>query len=195
MREMYSVKNNPRWWTALGLGLAVTLATFGGACSSDRIDQTDGSVFLTVTDFDGLASRVGVNAAGGLLTIDEIQISNFPKNSSTATSPLQDVEMQSYEVRFRRVDTGSRTPTDLVRSILGSAPVNGNVLYQNLPLMDASQLANPPLTDLLFENGAFDKETGSQVITLDLTVTFFGRTIGGDQVASGPVSFTIEFVP
>ena len=179
----------------LGLALALLVILGAGACSSDRIEETDGSVFLSVTDFDGLPVRVAVNAAGGLVSLAEIEISNFPKNANVATSSLQDVEMQSYEVTYRRVDTGTRTPTSLVRAILGSAPVNGTVVYENLPIMDANQLGNPPLTDLLFENGAFDKETGSQVITLELTLTFFGRTIAGDQVASGPVAFTIEFVP
>ena len=103
--------------------------------------------------------------------------------------------MQTYEVVYTRVSGGTRTPTTLVRDILGFAPVNGTITYSNLPLMGLEQLDNPPLSDLLVENGGVDRETNSQRITLTLTVMFFGRTIAGDRVATEPVAFTAEFVP
>jgi hypothetical protein len=61
--------------------------------------------------------------------------------------------------------------------------------------MGAEQFLNPPLEDLLFINGGVDSETGSQVIKLRFRLRFFGRTLTGDQVATEPASFDIEFVP
>lgn len=167
----------------------------GLGCSGDRVEDTDGSVILSVSDFDGLLPLVSMSTLGGVYSINTLTISNIPKNPRRNTSDQMGVEMQTYEVTYTRVGGGSRTPTTLVRDILGFAPVNGTLTYSDLPLMGLEQLANPPLSDLLVENGGFDRETNSQIVTLTLTITFFGRTIGGDRVATEPVAFTAEFVP
>ena len=147
-----------------------------------------------MTDFDGLPARVSVNSTT-LLTIDSIDIHNLPKDPAGTTSDLQNVEMRSYEVRYARADTGTRVPTPLVQSIFGVAPVGGNITYNNLVVMKAEQLDNPPLTDLLFANGETDSETGSRVISITFTIRFFGRTLAGDDVATAPISFDVEFIP
>lgn len=164
-------------------------------CSSDRVENTDGSVILSVSDFDGLSTRVSVNSSGSSLSLGSVTITNLPKNPRRATSSLMNVEMDTYEVSFTRADAGTRVPPVLVRKILGVAPIQGTVSYDNLPLLGVDQFENPPLEDLFFINGAFDTETGAQVISLNLTLRFFGRTIAGDDVATQPVSFTVEFVP
>lgn len=163
-------------------------------CSSDRVERDEGSVLLSVSDFDGLPVRASVNASS-LLQVDEIVIQNIPKDPGVATSELQNVEMRSYEVVYTRADVGTRTPTPLVQTIFGVAPVGGTVTYDNLVVMNAEQLLNPPLSDLLIENGAIDSETGSPVITLELRMRFFGRTISGDNVATAPIRFDVEFTP
>ena len=173
------------------LVLAAMLAA--GGCNS-RTDESEGSVILSVTDFDGLPSRVSVNATD-LLTVDSIDIDNIPKDPNGTTSSLQNVEMRSYEVVYTRADTGTRVPSPHVEAIFGVAPVGGTVTYDNLPIMRAQQLSNPPLTDLLIFNGGIDGETGSTVITITFTMRFFGRTIAGDDVATAPIRFDVEFVP
>lgn len=177
------------------LALALVPALLAG-CSA-RVDETEGGVILTVTDFDGLPQQASVNGLGfpPLLTLEEITIENLPKDPNGNTSDLMNVEMQSYEVVYRRVDTGTRVPTPLVRSIFGVAPVNGQIVYENLPLMGTEQITNPPLEDLLVVNGGIDSETGGRSITLELQVRFFGRTLTGDNVATAPIRFDVEFVP
>lgn len=177
--------------------LALAVALSGLAGCSDRVDRSEGGVILSVTDFDGLPSQVSVNALGfpPLVTIDQITIENLPKDPNGNTSNLMNVEMQSYEIVYTRVDTGTRQPTPLVRSIFGVAPVNGQVVYDNLPILAAEQLTNPPLRDLLVVNGGIDSETGGRTITLELRVRFFGRTLTGDNVATAPIRFDVEFVP
>lgn len=173
------------------LAACVLLAV--GGCN-ERTDESEGGVILSVTDFDGLPVRASVNAAS-LLAIEEVIIENLPKDPNGPTSDLMNVEMRSYEVVYNRVDTGTRVPGPLVRSIFGVAPVGGQITYDNLPVMSAEQLLNPPLSDLLIANGGIDRETGSQFITIEFRVRFFGRTLTGDDVATAPIRFDVEFVP
>ena len=162
-----------------------------GSCRS-RTDRSEGSVLLSVTDFDELPLVVSVGG-GGPTQVGEITIQNFAKDPNGTTSDLQSVELRSYEVRFSRRDTGTRLPPPMVRSLFSLVPVNGTTVFENLPFLSLDQLANPPLSDLA-THGA-DRETGSQVIVLNVTMRFFGRTIAGDDIASDPASFTIEVVP
>ena len=171
------------------LSLAVLVLALG-SCRS-RTDRSEGSVLLSVTDFDGLPLSVSTTA--GPTSIGEITLQNFAKDPNGTVSDLQSIELRSYEVRFSRRDTGTRVPPPMVKSIFSLVPVNGTATITNVPFLTADQLFNPPLSDLA-TNGA-DKETGSQVIVLNVSMRFFGRTIAGDDIASDPASFTVEVVP
>ncbi len=173
------------------LCLVALLALSG--CES-RTDRSEGGVILSVSDFDGLPVRVFVNDSSAV-QVDTITIQNLPKDPNAGTSTLMNVEMTSYEVRYERVDAGTRVPPPLVEGIFGVAPVNGTTVYDNLVIMGAEQFLNPPLEDLLFINGGIDTETGSRVIKLRFRLRFFGRTLTGDAVSTQPATFDIEFVP
>jgi hypothetical protein len=174
---------------ALLLGLAA-LATLPG-CES-RTDRSEGGVILSVSDFDELPISASVNA-NQFLQVGQITIQNLPTNPGAGTSSLMNVEMRTYEVVYSRVDVGTRVPTPFVRSIFGTAPVNGNVTYDNLPVAGSEQFSTAPLSDLLFLNGGIDRETGRNVIILKLQIRFFGRTLTGDEVATEPIRFDVEF--
>ena len=96
-------------------------------------------------------------------------------------------------MRYTRRDTGRTVPPALVQSIFGLIDVGGTTTFNNLPFLTDNQLRNSPLLDLA-TTGA-DKETGSEVIVLNVSMRFFGRTLAGDDVATDPASFTIEVVP
>jgi hypothetical protein len=174
----------------LSFAFVILLVIALGGCRS-RTDRTEGTVLLSVTDFDGLPVLVSVT--GGPYSIEEIIIRNIAKDPSGTTSDLQSVELRAYEVRFTRRDTGTKVPPPLVSSIFGLIPVGGTTTFNNLPFLTADQLRNSPLLDLA-TTGA-DKETGSEVIVLNVSMRFFGRTLAGDDVATEPASFTIEVVP
>ena len=171
------------------LSLAVLVLALG-SCRS-RTDRSEGSVLLSVTDFDGLPLSVSTTA--GPTSIGEITLQNFAKDPNGTVSDLQSIELRSYEVRFSRRDTGTRVPPPMVKSIFSLVPVNGTAQITNLPFLTENQLANPPLSDLA-TTGA-DRETGSRVIVLNVSLRFFGRTLAGDNIASDPASFTVEVVP
>lgn len=173
------------------LGLLALVGVLG--CES-RTDGSAGGVILSITDFDGLPVQISVNNPAQL-SIDSITIQNLPVNPNSGTTNLMNVEMKTYEIQYSRNDGGSRLPPPLVQGIFGVTPINGQNVYNNLPLLTAEQFTNPPLSDLSFFNGGVDTETGNQVIRLRLTIRFFGKTLTGDAVATAPATFDIEFVP
>jgi len=174
--------------------VAVMALALAGLGCDQRTDKDEGTVILTISGFDGLPFRVGVNDST-VVQVGEFNLMNVPKDPNGLTSSLQDIELRSFEVTFSRADIGTRLPPTRVAGIFGNVPVDGEDTIENLDVMGLDQLRNPPLSDLLFENGGFDKETGSSVIQLNLHVRFFGRTLAGDEIVSNTASFMIEFVP
>ena len=166
-----------------------------GACEG-RTDKVDGGgVLLSVTDFDGLPVRVSVNDAGAILQVGEFVIENVAKDPTGTVSDLMNVEMRSFEVTYTRADTGSRVPEPYVNGLFGVVPVGGTFTVEDLDVMGAEQFLNAPLSDLAFQNGGFDKETGSAIVRLNIHVRFFGRTLSGDAIQTAPATFTVEFIP
>lgn len=170
----------------LMLALIVALA----GCR-ERTDRSEGSVLLSVTDFDGLP--LIISASDPVIQADEIIVQNIPKDPTGTTSDLMSVEVRSYEIRFVRRDTGTRVPPPLVQGLFGLVPVGGSTTFNNLAIMMGDQLLNPPIRDLA-RNG-FDSETGTAVVLLDCHMRFFGRTLSGDDIVSDTASFTIEVRP
>jgi hypothetical protein len=176
---------------AIGL-LAVTFA----ACPS-RTDRTDGGgVLLSISDFDGLPIGISVNiSAGGFVQVGEIQIQSVIKNPDIVGTPIMNVEIESYEVSYSRGDTGTKVPPLFVRGLFGVVPAGGTYTVENLPVLAPEQFDVEPLSDLLFQNGGFDKETGDAELILNFHMRFFGRTLSGDAVQTAPASFTVTVTP
>lgn len=175
---------------AIGLAAASLLA-----CES-RTDRTDGGgVLLSISDFDGLPIAVAVNSSNGFLQVGEIQITSVIKNPDLVGTSIMNVEIQSYEVIYTRGDTGTKVPPIFVRGLFGVVPVGGIFTVENLPVMAPEQFNVPPMSDLLFQNGGFDKETGQRQIILNFHIRFFGRTLSGDAVDTAPASFTVTVRP
>ena len=173
----------------------LVLATLG--CSeNEAADQAGDSGVLLDVDWastgGSIPFRVSVNDSDNL-RIGTITISSLVAEPGGNTSTLMDVELESMEVRFTRGDSGTRVPPPYVVNVLGTVPVNGTLTLQNWDVMSFEQLRTPPLSDLLFENGGFDKETGSTIIRLNLITRVYGTTRGGAEVASKPRIQTIEF--
>lgn len=177
----------------LKIALAGVLVLGLLACEA-RTDRTDGGgVLLTFGDIDWTSGYSMSAAVVSGVQIETLNLLSVAKQPGGATSSLMDVELQSFEVTFKRADTGTRVPPTLVRNFTALIPVNGTLTINNLSFMFASQLLNPPLSDLLPENGGFDKETGSATIVLDVAIVFFGRTLSGDEVQSPPLRNTLQF--
>lgn len=170
--------------------LAVALVAAG--CRS-RTDRSEGTVLLSVSHFDGLPIELSLSSSATGTQIGQITLRNFPKDPTGTTSDLQSIELRSYQITYRRRDTGTRVPPPSVQGIFGLVPVNGTLDLFNLPYITSDQILSQPLRDLL-DHGR-DTETGTAVIVLDVTLQFFGRTLSGDEIASEPATFTIEVTP
>jgi hypothetical protein len=168
------------------------------SCRS-RTDRSEGTVLLTVSHFDGLPKIISLtdelNNAGTRLpfSIGTITLLNTAKDPSGTTGPLQDIQLRSYEATYRRRDTGTRVPPPITQGLFGTVPVNSSSDFINLTYMLSSQLEDQPLKDL--RDFGIDRETGTAVIVIDVSLRFFGRTLSGDEIASEPAVFTLEVRP
>jgi hypothetical protein len=165
------------------LVLALSIA----GCRS-RTDRSEGSVILSISNFDQLP--LSVSLANGPFQIPSLTLNNIAKDPTGSTSELQTIELRSYEVVYTRRDTGRTAPPTLAQSIFGNVPVGGQFTVTNPLFLSSNQTLNPPLLDL--GRRGIDPETGSAVIVLDVSMRFFGRTLAGDDIVSQPATFTIE---
>jgi hypothetical protein len=189
-------------------GLLAVLALAVLSCEARTDRQDDGGIILSFSDFDerpfavrvnqpddfGICSRS--NPGGCFLTIGSVTLRSIVKNANAPTSDLMTVEITAYEVRFTRRAPGTRTPPVLFRTASGFVPPGGTVDFENVQIMGPDQLLTPPLSDLLFAEGAVDDETNSATIVLDVELRFFGRTISGDAIRTDtPMTFTLTVLP
>ena len=169
--------------------MLVLFVAFAGC--RERTDRSEGTVILSISDFNGLP--LVINASDSIVQVDEIVLENIVKDPTGTSSDLMSIELQSYEVRFVRRDTGTRVPPSLVQGVFGLVTAGGSTTMNNLPIMMADQLLNTPLRDLA--RTGVDPETGSSVIVLDAYMRFFGRTLSGDDITSEFARFTLEIRP
>jgi hypothetical protein len=172
------------------LGLILLLIAVN-SCRANT-DKTPGSVVIVLSDFNGLP--VQVSARTGPFQITTVTVRAFLKDpGATTTTNLENVEIKSYQIVYRRRDSGTRTVPTLEQGLFGFVAPNSTTVFNNLPILLSDQLLNPPLHDLA--TLGFDSETRSTVIPLDCTITIFGTSLSGDKVASDPSTFTIEVTP
>lgn len=178
---------------------ALTLTAFalvGLLGCNARTDRTDGGgVLLSVTQLNLAPTQFilhNLQNAGALLpAIPTVTLQNVVKDpSAPVTSQLENIELRSYQIVYTRADTGTRVPPPLVEPLAGVVPVNGTFTINNLGVIRNNQLFSPPISDI--SNFGVDKETNSQIIVLNLRITFFGRTLAGQDVQSEPAGFTME---
>jgi hypothetical protein len=177
----------------LSLALLVAVLLVAAGCRS-RTDRTAGPVVLTFGNITGIPTVVSVTQADstGGVSIGTFTLLSVVKDPNATSNPaIEDVEVSTYQVTYKRRDTGTRVPPALVAALTVEVPVNSTGVIMNLPIVRSDQLLSPPLSDLV--NFGQDTETGTQIIVVDAQVTFFGQTLSGDKVQSGTATFTLEF--
>jgi hypothetical protein len=165
-----------------------------GSCRS-RTDLSTAPVILEFGQIGPVPIGVSVAAAdtAGGVFIPTFTLMSVVKEPGATTSALEDVQITSYQVTYKRLDTGTRVPPPLVAAITQEVPVGAVGTITNLPILCLDQLGNPPLSDLLLFG--HDTETGTAVIVLNVQIQFFGNTLSGDAIASPVAAYTIEFTP
>jgi len=175
--------------------LAAAVLTCVLGCNA-RTDRTDGGgVLLSISQFQLAPTQFILHKLADpnavLPAVPTVTLQNVVKDPTpSATSMLENVELTSYQVVYTRADTGRRVPPPLVQKFGGVVPVNGTLNITNLNVIANNQVDTLPISDLL--QFGIDRETNSTIIALNLSITFFGRTLSRKEVQSTPAGFTME---
>jgi hypothetical protein len=183
-------KDGPMKKRALILAALLVLATVP-ACTNKE-GESEAPVFITVSiDLQPGFVDVGTPAP---VQIQTITLESHLKNP-TQTDPqgFADTQINSYQVRFRRTDGGTRVPATKTYGAGILVPSGSSSTLNNFPILDAVDLGLSPFDQLLPFNGGVDRETGRNEIGITFDLTFFGTTASGHRVQSQTASGILVF--
>jgi hypothetical protein len=173
------------------IAAALVLIAVSPACTNDE-GETEAPVFITVS-IDLQPGFVDVGTAAPV-QIDSITLDSHLKNpSQTDPQGFADTQINSYTVRFRRTDGGTRVPAVQTFGVGIVVPSGGTASLANFPILPASAVQQSPFDQLLPFNGGVDRETGRNEIQMTFDLTFFGRTASGHRVQSETASGILLF--
>jgi hypothetical protein len=173
------------------IGLIAALLGAGVACTNEE-GETESPVFITV-DFELQPGFINVEIPAPV-QINTIELRSRLKNpSQTDPQGFADVQINSYQVRFRRTDGGTRVPPMQTFGAGILVPSGGTATLSNFPVLPFSAIQQSPFDQLLPFNGGVDRETGRNEIQMAFDMTFFGQTVSGHRVQSETASGILLF--
>jgi hypothetical protein len=173
------------------IAVALVLIALSPACTNNE-GETEAPIFITVSlDLQPGFVDVGTAAPVQIQTIT--LESHFKDPSQTDPQGFADTQINSYTVRFRRTDGGTRVPG--VQTFGGGVvvPSGGIATLTDFPILPASAIQQTPFDQLLPFNGGVDRETGRTEIQMTFDITFFGITASGHRVQSETASGILVF--
>ena len=173
------------------IAAALVLISASPACTNDE-GESEAPVFITVSlELQPGFVDVGVPAPVQIQTID---LESHLKNPSQSDPQgFADTQINSYTVRFRRTDGGTRVPPTQTFGAGILVASGGTATLSNFPILPASAIQQSPFDQLLPFNGGVDRETGRNEIQMTFDITFFGRTASGHRVQSETASGILLF--
>jgi hypothetical protein len=183
---------------ALGaIALAMVVLPSGG-CTPDWAENNDSNVILRIVKITG--STGGDSAGSGVddvLNSDVFPVFNdnatlelqvIPKNQSADLNlgQLNDVLLESYEVRYLRTDGLDREGADVPYRITGplATQVEANQIVQaSIVVVRHQAKEEPPLRNLRFLIGT-GAGGGEDIVSIIARITVFGRTTSGKAVTA-----------
>jgi hypothetical protein len=195
------------------LGIVGFAAAMTG-CVPDWARENGTNLLMVVADITGQPGATGQDA-GDILFSDVSQwinddavvtLSLFRKNPNVATStPLEDVRLESYQVRYFRTDGHSVEGVDVPFRITG--PVNSVLLHAPATIGEATAdvvinvvrhtaKREPPLINLI---GILPTATrsisipGQGIITTVAEITIFGRQVTSGEPLTATGRFQVGF--
>jgi hypothetical protein len=170
---------------------ALLVIAVAPACTNKE-GESEAPVFITVS----LELQPGFVDVGSPapVQIQTITLESHLKNP-TQTDPqgFANTQINSYTVRFRRTDGGTRVPATKTYGAGIVVPSGSQSTLTNFPVLDASDLQASPFDQLLPFNGGVDRETGRNEIGITFDITFFGQTASGHRVESQTASGILVF--
>lgn len=175
-----------------GLLWAVLLLATGLTACANKQGSTEAPVFITVS----LQLQPGfVNVQDNApVQVQTIQLTSHLKNAA-ASDPqgFATVQVNSYQVHYRRTDGGTRVPPDETFGCGITIAPGGAATLSNFPVMSASATQGSPFDQLMPFNGGIDRETNKNEIHMAFDLTFFGLTASGQRVQSETSSGILIF--
>jgi hypothetical protein len=173
------------------IAVALVALAVAPGCTNDE-GETESPVVITV-DIQEQPGFVNVGDVAPV-QINTILLTSALKNQN-ASDPVgfADAQINSYSVRFRRTDGGTRVPPVQTFGAGIRVPVNGTATLENFPVLPASAIQESPFDQLLPFNGGIDRETGRDEISMTFDLTFFGQTVSGHRVQSETASGILIF--
>jgi len=174
------------------LVLSALLVIAAAPACTNKEGESEAPVFITVS-LDLQPGFIDVGAPAPV-QIQTITLDSHLKNSSqTDPQGFADTQINSYTVRFRRTDGGTRVPATKTYGAGILVPSSGTATLANFPILDADDLQRSPFDQLLPFNGGVDRETGRTQIGMTFDLTFFGQTASGHRVQSQTASGILIF--
>ncbi len=176
--------------TTLALGAAL-LALLPG-CSTNTTGDDAAPVFL-VAEFTELPlQKLLVDATP--LQFKTTTLRSRLKTTNVTSLQFLDVQVDSYVVRWTRLDGGTKASASETFGGQVIVPPNGSSTLTDYDYMRADNLLRPPLDQLYPFNGGIDRETGKAEIVEAGHVTWYGHTLSGQAVVSGEATFGMIFI-
>lgn len=178
------------------LSALVCLVALGVSCGGNSsLDDGEASVYLVVTERAYGSSPAGGSnyyvpiCDGNDVFFELLTIESKLKDPSSTANANQDVTLTRWEVTPYRSDGYTASPV-WIRDLDIHVPAGGTTELASFNYYPAELYLQPPLLNLLPENGGFDPESGLRHIRQTLRVEFIGRTSGGKAVS---VTTNIEY--
>jgi len=165
-----------------GLLAAVALAAMSSLSCNNDLTNDASPVELVVTHTQRLSilDVAPGNEATCNAEIGTINMQVIPK-SANATGTASQVRVNRYQVTYRRTDGGTVVPASFVRAIDTLIAVGGSA-GSDFSLFQLGAFSQAPFASLLPQNGGRDAETLQPIIGMEVTLSVFGETLGGDNV-------------
>jgi hypothetical protein len=170
---------------------AVLLITAAPGCTNKE-GESEAPVSITVS-LDLQPGFVDVSTPAPVQISSIVLTSHLKNPTQTDPQGFADTQVNSYTVRFRRTDGGTRVPSVKTFGAGILVPSGGSATLSNFPILEASDLQQSPFDQLLPFNGGVDRETGRNSIQMTFDITFFGQTVSGHRVQSQTASGILSF--
>lgn len=164
----------------LGAVAAVSTALVLGGCNADYVTGTKAPVLLLIDSVNGGVPTLSDVRAdnGGIFNCQTVvALRNQLKNPHAVPSAVEDVQIGTYEVRYRRSDgravEGVDVPYRITGQISAFVPAGGTASV-TVDLVRHQAKIEPPLVNI----------SGLAIVTMLADITIYGTTIARQTVSA-----------
>jgi hypothetical protein len=194
------------------IALAATAALVMMGCTPEWARENDSNLLMRISDIDGDPGSEGETEGDVLLSdvccpivndIAAVEVELFRKNPLGNSTPVEDVILTRYEVRYFRTDGHNQEGVDVPYRITGPlnlrlhAPDEGaeSIGEVNIDVVRHQAKTEPPLSRLR-NFGTIDPggitSSGASLLTVIAEITVYGET-GNDRSLSASGQLQITF--